>query len=152
MRRDENEMSEASFIDSVIEKSKVCRLGLVDGNKPYIVPLCFGYEENVLYFHAALEGRKIDILRANPNVCFEFDITGEITSSGMACGWGIEYQSVIGSGVAVFIEEPDEKRRALGAIVAQYSDRKFEFNENSMSGTTVFKVDIDSMTGKQSDG
>ena len=32
---------------------QVCRLGLCDGGEPYVVPLCFGYDGEALYFHAA---------------------------------------------------------------------------------------------------
>jgi len=49
-----------------------------------------------------------------------------------------------------FIEGLDEKRKALNIIMAQYSDQQFQFPENKVKATTVFKVEIESMTGKQS--
>ena len=123
---------------------------MVDGNKPYIVPLCFGYHENVLYFHGALKGRKIDFIRKNPNVCFEFDLITETIESKNACDWNMKYQSVIGFGKAVFIESSEEKRKALRIIMAQYSDRQFQFPENGLKTTAVIKVQVESITGKQS--
>ena len=60
------------------------------------------------------------------------------------------YQSVIGFGKAKFIEGLDEKRKALSTIMAQYSDQQFEFPKNKVKVTAVFKVEIESMTGKQS--
>ena len=47
MRRKEQEISDESAIKTIIEKAVVCRLGMVAGNQPYIVPLCFGYHENL---------------------------------------------------------------------------------------------------------
>jgi nitroimidazol reductase NimA-like FMN-containing flavoprotein (pyridoxamine 5'-phosphate oxidase superfamily) len=150
MRRKDKEISDESGIKAIIKQSNVCRLGMVNGSKPYIVPLCFGYQDNTLYFHGALEGRKIDLLRKNPNVCFEFDLGAETIESENACDWSAKYQSVIGFGKAVFIESVDEKRKALGIIMGQYSDRTFEFPENKLKATAVIKVEIDSITGKSS--
>ncbi len=150
MRWKDREISDESGIKAIINKAVVCRLGIVNGNTPYIVPLCFGYHDNTLYFHSALKGLKIDCISNNPNVCFEFDLFVEANESENACDWGMKYQSVIGFGKAKFIEDSDEKRNALGIIMAQYSDKQFEFPENKVKATAVIKVEIGSMTGKQS--
>ena len=150
MRRKDKEISDESAIKSIIERAKVCRLGMVDGKRPYIVPLCFGYRDNALYFHGASIGKKIDIIRKNPNVCFEFDLITEPMESENACDWSMRYQSVIGFGKAVFIESLDAKREALSVIMAQYSKRKFQFPEKMLNVTSVIKLEIESLTGKQS--
>lgn len=150
MRRKDKEISDESGIEAIIKKTNVCRLGMVNGNKPYIVPLCFGYHDNVLYFHGSLKGRKIDLIRKNPNVCFEFDLITETIESENACDWSIKYQSVIGFGKAVFIESSNEKRKALSIIMGQYSDQPFQFPENMLKATAVIKVEIESMTSKHS--
>ena len=149
MRWKDREISDESGIVAIIKKSVVCRLGMTSGNTPYVVPLCFGYHDNTLYFHCALKGMKIDCLRNNPNVCFEFDLNTEVKEAENPCDWGMIYQSVIGFGKAEFIEDPDEKRNALGIIMAQYSDKQFEFPENQVKATAVIRVEIESMTGKQ---
>ena len=148
MRRKDKEISDESDIKAVIEKTRVCRLGMVNGNKPYIVPLCFGYSDNALYFHGSLKGKKIDLIRENPNVCFEFDLLTETIESENACDWSMKYQSVIGFGKAVFVENEDEKHKALNIIMRQYTDRLFQFPKNMLKATAVIKVEIESMTGK----
>ena len=65
MRRKEKEIVEKSEIEAVISKASVCRLGMAEEGMPYVVPLCFGYENNTLYFHSAKEGKKVDILKKN---------------------------------------------------------------------------------------
>jgi len=151
MRRKEKEITEASAIEDIIKKSLVCRLALSEGNFPYIVPLSFGYRDKILYFHGPLKGKKIDIIRKNQNICFEFDINTEIVKAEDACHWSMKYQSVIGFGKAVLLEDLDEKRKALNIIMSQYSDRTFQFNDTTLKGTVVIKVEIESMTGKQSE-
>lgn len=151
MRRKEKEITEASAIEAIIKKSLVCRLALSDDNSPYIVPLSFGYRDRVLYFHGPLKGKKIDIIRKNQNICFEFDINTEIVKAEDACHWSMKYQSVIGFGKAVLLEDLDEKRKALDIIMSQYSDRTFQFNDVTLKKIVVIKVEIESMTGKQSE-
>ena len=92
---------------------------------------------------------KIEIIRKNSKVCFEFDSSVEIIEHENACNWDMKYLSVIGFGNAVFIEDVEEKRVALGVITSQYSQRPFSFPDDSIARTTVIKVDIESMTGKQ---
>jgi nitroimidazol reductase NimA-like FMN-containing flavoprotein (pyridoxamine 5'-phosphate oxidase superfamily) len=150
MRRSEKEIADESALKAVIHQSMVCRLGLSDGYHPYVVPLCFGYEDGFLYFHAALEGRKIEIIKRNNRVCFEFDIHAKIVESKEACDWGMRYKSVIGFGKAVILDDIEEKRRALEIIMRQYSDRSFLFPDDSVTRTAVIRVAIDSITGKQS--
>jgi uncharacterized protein len=150
MRRKDKAVSDVSAINAIIEKATVCRLGMVDGRNPYIVPLSFGYRDNALYFHGALKGRKIDNLKENPNVCFEFDVAVEALGNDDACDWSMKFQSVVGFGKASFVEGLEQKRQALGIIMAQYSDKTFVFPENKVNATAVIKVEIEKMTGKQS--
>jgi nitroimidazol reductase NimA-like FMN-containing flavoprotein (pyridoxamine 5'-phosphate oxidase superfamily) len=150
LRRKDKEITDRSEIESIIRKALVCRLGLTDNGTPHIVPLCFGYKDNRLYFHSAGVGRKIEILKRNNRVCFEFDDNLEVQAAKAACDWGMQYRSVIGYGRASFIEDPQEKRAALDVIMAQYADGAFEYSEKALGEALVIKVEIESMTGKKS--
>ena len=150
MRRKDKEITEKSEIESIIRNALVCRLGLTDNGTPYIVPLCFGYKDNRLYFHSAKVGRKIEILKRNSEVCFEFDDNVEVQAAKAACDWGMKYRSVIGYGRASFVEDPEEKRNALDVIMAQYADGAFEYSEKEFRKALVIKVEIESITGKKS--
>lgn len=150
MRRKEKEIKDKAEIESIIRNSLVCRLGMADNGTPYIVPLCFGYKDNCLYFHSAREGRKIEMLKRNNAVCFEFDGNLEVEAGKAACDWGMQYRSVIGYGRASFVEDPEEQRKALDAIMAQYADGAFEYSEKALGKVLVIKVEIESMTGKKS--
>jgi len=150
MRRSEKEITDQSAIEAIINASLVCRLALSDGDQPYIVPLSFGYQDKTLYFHSALEGKKIDIIKINNRICFEFDLNTEIIEAEKACKWGIKYQSVIGFGKAVLVHNIEEKQKALSIIMSQYSDRNFQFPDKAIKKTQVIKIEIEKMTGKHS--
>ena len=150
MRRSEKEITDKLAIEKIINASLVCRLALSDGNQQYIVPLCFGYQDRTLYFHSALEGKKIDILKKNKRTCFEFDVNSEIIKAEKACKWGMKYQSVIGFGKAVLVENIAEKKKALNIIMNHYSDRDFQFTDKAIKKIAVIKIEIEGMTGKHS--
>ncbi len=150
MRRGEKEIKEKEAIESIIRRSLVCRLGLADADQPYVVPLCFGYENSTIYFHGALEGRRIDIIRKNANVCCEFEAEAEVMPAEEVCQWAVKYQSVIAFGKAAVVESTEGKTRALAVIMRQYSNEEFQFPRDTVEKTAVIKVDIESMTGKQS--
>jgi nitroimidazol reductase NimA-like FMN-containing flavoprotein (pyridoxamine 5'-phosphate oxidase superfamily) len=137
-------------IEAIIQNATVCRLAMCDGNRPYIVPMCFGYRDETLFFHGALKSRKYDLLQQDPVVCFEFDILAEPLPANNPCDWDMRYQSVVGFGRAAMLEGRDAKRQALGIIAAQYAPGSHRFTDRKIDSTGVFKVVIDSMTGKTS--
>ncbi len=150
MRRKEREIQDREAIDAIIRECRVCRLGLTDGNEPYVVPLSFGYDGEAFYFHGASVGRKLDLLRQNCRVCVELDILDELRPSEEACRWSAGYRSVIGFGTAEIITDLELKRKALAIIMAHYSDGRYTFTDKALEGTVVIKVSIASITGKQS--
>jgi nitroimidazol reductase NimA-like FMN-containing flavoprotein (pyridoxamine 5'-phosphate oxidase superfamily) len=139
-----------NIIESIIRRASVCRIALSDDGQPYVVPVCFGYADNTLYFHSASSGKKLDILERNNAVCLEFDVDHEIVRSEDACKWSFNYRSVIGFGRAFFVKDLEEKKKALDLIVAHYDygGRPAEYPEATLRRTAVVRVEIQSMTGK----
>ncbi len=150
MKKKEKEIHDSALMEEIINRSKVCRLGLSDGHWPYVVPLCFGYRNNALFVHSALKGKKIKIIKENPRVCFELDIDTEIQKKSSPCRWGTNYRSIIGYGQAQILEGLEAKRHGLDIIMAHYSDQPWAFPDAALSKTAVIKVTISEMTGKQS--
>ncbi len=151
MRRRDKEVTDIQEIERIIKKANCCRLGLVDNDEPYIVPVCFGYERGSLYFHGALEGRKVELIRENNKVCFEIDVDVEVVKPGKSpCGWTMRYKSVIGVGRAYILEKDEEKSRALNLTMKHYSEGEFSISKSALDSVLVVKVDIESITGKQS--
>jgi nitroimidazol reductase NimA-like FMN-containing flavoprotein (pyridoxamine 5'-phosphate oxidase superfamily) len=148
MRRNDRQITDRNAIDSIIRRCSVCRLGMCDNGQPYIVPLSFGYDGRFLYVHAALAGRKVDILKRNNRICFEFDRLEEVTPAAQACNWSMKYESVIGVGVAEMVEDVDAKMAALNCIMRQYSSSDWTFTEQAVSTTSVYRIRIEEITGK----
>jgi nitroimidazol reductase NimA-like FMN-containing flavoprotein (pyridoxamine 5'-phosphate oxidase superfamily) len=151
MRRNELEIRDKSIITSIIRKAEVCRLALSHDNKPYVIPLNFGFQNDCLYFHSAVKGKKIDILRQNKNVCFEIDLDFKLIEGENACDCKASYYSVIGFGIAEFIEEIEKKKEALNIIMEHYTGKNnYSFNERILKKTAIIKIRITELSGKKS--
>ncbi len=114
---------------------------------PYGVPLNFALAGNSLYFHCAPEGRKIDLLRANPRVSFCVVGSTEVLPEQ----FGTKYESVVAAGT---VEElaAEEKRQGLILLVRKYSPNHvregLEYIDRHIDKTRVFRIRLDSITGK----
>ena len=152
MRRKDKEIKDKKELELIIRKANVCRIALSDNNMPYIVPVNFGYKDNSLYIHSATEGKKIEIIKKNNNVCFEMDIDHELSISEAPCSCSMKYRSIIGFGKAFIVEDLKEKQEALDVIVNQYFPNTiYQYNEKRIRDVLIIKVKINYMTGKKSE-
>lgn len=151
MRRKDKEIQDSDQIKKIIEKAQVCRLGLSNDNKPYIVPVSYGYDGNFIYFHTAVEGTKIDYMTTNPHICFELEYDVKvITNDTLACKWTQSFYSVIGFGTVREITDHQDKVKAFNHIMKHYSGREWEFNEELFNKTRHWQITIDQVSGKKS--
>jgi nitroimidazol reductase NimA-like FMN-containing flavoprotein (pyridoxamine 5'-phosphate oxidase superfamily) len=153
MRRKERKMADIQSIESVFSTADVCRVAFADNNTPYIVAMNFGYmlgPRNVLYFHCASEGKKIDMLQKNDYVCFQLDCEHNYYKGSKACGWGMRYKSVVGYGTISIIKDLTERKKALDLLMDHYGgDGVYDYDDKELVRTTILRLEISEMTGKQ---
>ncbi len=151
MRRKDREVVGLEAINEIIKEAEVCRVGFSVDNKPYIVPMNFGYQNQIFYFHCAKEGRKIEMLKSNPQVCFELDIHHKLIEGPTACDWTMTFASVMGEGTLSVVEDLDKKEEALNILMYHYSGKeKFDYPEAMLRRIAILKLDVTTMTGKRS--
>jgi nitroimidazol reductase NimA-like FMN-containing flavoprotein (pyridoxamine 5'-phosphate oxidase superfamily) len=151
MRRTDKEILDRELISLIIRQCQVCRLGLSKDNIPYIVPVSFGYDGTAIYFHTAKVGRKLDFINANNTVCFEFEHGVRVVPhEEEACNWSFSFRSVVGYGTARELCDQAEKHEGMQQVMKQYSEREWAMGSESIEAIKVWKIEIGSMTGKQS--
>lgn len=152
MRRKDKEITDPEIIRSILEQAEICRLGLVDKDEAYIVPVNFAYHNHHIYFHTARNGRKMELLKANPKISFELESHASIVSGPNPCDWTARYRSVMGKGIAVIDENTENKKAALDLIMKKYGWNSVElkYDESLLSRMCVVAVNILEITGKQS--
>lgn len=154
MRRTDREITDFDKMLEIMRDCDCCRLGLLDGNEVYIVPMNFGVRaENghaALYFHSACEGRKLDCLRNRPHIGFEMDTKHMLVEHETPCGYSFRYQSIIGSGTVSLIEGAAEKTAGLRCIMAHYSGREdWDFPQEALAHVSVLRLDITEWSCKE---
>ncbi len=154
MRRKEREVVNFEEIIGIIDKCNVMHLGMVDDGKPYVVPLNFGYEvigqKVVFYFHSAKQGRKIDLLKSNCDVCIEMENVLEVVKGEEACRWTQKYESVIAFGSVFELIDINEKKNAFDRIMVKNGYEGVPvYNAKVLEVTALYKVVISDLSGKR---
>lgn len=151
MRRRAKHMNDPESIRAVLREVDVIHLGMSDGTWPYVTPVNFVLEEDRLYIHSARKGRKMEILSANPRVCFQAEsrtALSEPADMDDACQYGMRFLSVMGFGTAAIHTDRPTLEHGLHALMARYSSRQFTFPEAILDKTAMIVVSIEVMTGK----
>jgi len=155
MRRKDKEITDIDEKINVVKKCKICRIGLSENNVPYIVPMNYGYDfENnalTLFFHSALTGKKLNIIKNNNNVCFEIDCDTKLIEAEKPCNYGYVFKSVIGFGKIIMLENPDEKIEGLNKIMRHQTEKEavYNFTYDEIKGVCVYKMVVEEFTGKR---
>ena len=138
-------------IERIIGKCEVCYVAMVDEeNKPYVIPMNFGYKDDCIYLHSSQTGKKIDILKKNSNVCVSFSTDHLLRwqSENVACSYSMKYRSVLAYGKVEFVEDSNQKIEALNIIMSQYTKKEFSYSEPAVKDVKVFKVVVEKLEGR----
>ncbi len=154
MRRKDREIRDRAALEDILARADACRLAFAAGGEPYIVTLNYGYswdgELPLLYFHCAREGRKLDLARAAPRVCFELDLDHELVAGPDPCEWGMKYASIVGYGELRELGDAAGRQAALGAIMSHYGWKNEGAYKPAVLGvTTLLELRVTELTGKR---
>ena len=153
MRRKDREVTGFSEIVKIVEQCEIVRLGLSDGDYPYIVPMNFAYEvkgeQLYLYVHGAMAGRRYELLRQNPVCSFEMDKPLYMDCITEMKDVTMRYLSVMGKATVTFLEGEDRKRAVDDVIMARHEETKnFVYNESALPRTAVLKLTVTEISAK----
>lgn len=171
MRRKDREMN-IEFGLEVIDKSTYGVLSMVDDdNELYGVPLSIARDGNTLYFHSAMDGRKVKILEKNPKVSvvlvgetkipeiYSNEELDEIMKDKSQAGifsskvFTTEFESAIVVGKVRLVEDEEERVRGLRLICQKYIPTKMAYFSMAvkagLKGTNVYSIEVEEITAKR---
>ena len=133
---------------AILNKAEYGVLSTISENgEPYGVPLNFCIIDRCIYFHCAVEGQKIDNIKQNSSVSFCAVGNTKILPDKFTT----KYESVIVSGEVEEVLDSN-KQIALEGLLNKYSpeffDNGIEYIESLREKTRVFKISINTLTGK----
>ena len=152
MTKRERQITDEAQIRKILDTAKVLHLGLSVNDEPYVVPMNYGYclEEGrlTLYLHSAVQGKKLDMIRANPRVFFELDCDRMPFEGKVPCQYGLVYSSVMGRGTACIVEDVEEKKQAMSLLMKTQTGMDFDFDDRLVSIVSVIRIDVTEYTAK----
>ena len=145
MRRTEREILDPEFMHQVLKDAQEIYISMNSGEAPYVLPVNHVFYQGCIFFHCALEGRKMDLLQADSRIGFStaVDIQVEKTTT--------RYRSVCGSGTVERVDDPVRKNEVLKAFAVRFmAPCVFPVSEQKFSHTCVMCIRIEKLTGKHS--
>lgn len=170
MRRKDREM-DRDFGYYVIDKARYGLLSMIDGDEPYGIPLSIVRNGEHLYFHSAIDGRKVNILAKNPIVSVAFvgdtripenfteeelkEIARDESKAVLLISsvFTTEYESVVIKGKVEMVEDEEERIKAMRLICEKYTPTKMEYFEMAIKAglkrANIYKIPIEEIRAKR---
>ena len=118
--------------------------------QPCTTALNHVYLDGALYFHSGPDGEKLDNIRQNPEVSYFIVDVAEVLYDQFTTA----FSSAVVNGVIKFVDEPEEKLRALTALVDRFSNEiipaqiKTDFIADGVNCVVMLKLVPEHMCGK----
>ncbi|NLW22560.1 MAG: pyridoxamine 5'-phosphate oxidase family protein [Tissierellia bacterium] len=170
MRRKDREMG-VDFALEVIDKAQYGVLSMVDGEEAYGIPLSIVRDGNSLYFHSAMDGRKVRIFERNPKVSIAFvgdvkvpelyskeeleEIAKDESKIGLLISkvFTTEYESAVVKGRIALVEDEEERIKALRLICEKYTPSKMDYFhlaiKPGLNRTNIYRIEMEEIKAKR---
>ena len=177
MRRiDRDSSADERVIEECIRDSQVIRLALDDGDSPYIVPLCFGYEKKdgkrFFYIHKNRHGHLAELIGMNGMCTFELEGSSRLFLDHEKGTCNMDYASIIGHGKIDIVDDEAERERCLVLLMDHidivddeaererclvllmdhYGRGDFDFDRRAMKAILVYRIEVTGLTCKATRG
>jgi nitroimidazol reductase NimA-like FMN-containing flavoprotein (pyridoxamine 5'-phosphate oxidase superfamily) len=154
MRRSDREVKDFGDIIKILDDCSEIHIALSANDKPYSVPLNFGYEVSdgklSIFIHGAKEGKKHDIIAQNQEVSFSGVSFAEFFKAQEAQRWSTYYKSVIGFGKISIVHSPQEKIKGLDLLMKHCGfTGSPSYSAQALDSVRIMKIAVEEITGKQ---
>jgi nitroimidazol reductase NimA-like FMN-containing flavoprotein (pyridoxamine 5'-phosphate oxidase superfamily) len=148
MRRADKQIS----VEAAWTAAKQCVYGVLamvaEGGTPYAVPVNFVCDGDAIYFHSAMEGRKAECLRKNPNIC----LTCVSDAQAVQERFTMQYTSAVIFGTVTEVTDKEKKCEALRMLCRRHAPDYLKKAEEVIAGgserTAVWRVTVEEISGK----
>ncbi len=157
-RRDRSK--DEGWIRSLLHRGEAAVLAAILDGEPVCLPRLYAYDEEkeAVYVHGAHGGVMGKVLnQAGDGVLLAMTVyeMGRLLPAEEALEFGVEYRSVVLTGIAVQVEDPEESLHGLRLILAKYAPHLKAGEDyapiatEELIRTSVIRMDIESWSGKE---
>ncbi len=158
MRLYKREIKDKHILREIVAECDVVRIGAMDQEGMFIVPVNFGYEflddgdteRLILYFHGAPEGRKAEAFEACRQVALEMDCGHRLITGDYTCSYSYAYRSIMGNGTVERLDSDEQKIYGLTKVMEHMAcGAAIDFNRSMLERAAVYRITVESFTGKE---
>ncbi|MDR1295377.1 MAG: pyridoxamine 5'-phosphate oxidase family protein [Bifidobacteriaceae bacterium] len=147
-------MSSPDEIERILQGCAIGRLGLMDGDVPYVVPMHMVYQRDgerfTVYFHGASAGHRGDLIGEGAPASFEVDRMLGVSPTDDPCNTTTYYESVMGRGWIEPCRDLAVKRQALTLFAQRFTPHlDSDFSAKPVDFVAVLRLRVDSVTAKR---
>ncbi|MEV7980497.1 pyridoxamine 5'-phosphate oxidase family protein [Streptomyces sp. NPDC086519] len=147
------------LVHAILDEGYLCHLGFVRDGAPVVLPTLYGRVGEVLYLHGSTGSRPLRMTgQADPGlaVCVTVTHVDGLVLARSAFHHSVNYRSVVVHGIAHQVTDPEEKRRALDALVdhvvpGRAADSR-PADKKELAATAVIRLDLDEVSAKTRTG
>ncbi len=156
-RKRERGSYDRGVIDAILDEALIAHLGIVDEHgQPFVIPTLHARSGDVVYCHGSTASRTLRALAAGAPTCLTVSLIDGLVLARSAMHHSANYRSAMLIGQAAIVEDPDEKRAALRAVVehivpGRWADVRAP-TENELAATSVLALAIDEASAKVRSG
>jgi nitroimidazol reductase NimA-like FMN-containing flavoprotein (pyridoxamine 5'-phosphate oxidase superfamily) len=142
-------------VHGVLDAGLVCHVGFVQDGQPFVIPMIYGREGEVLYLHGASKARIVKLLGSGAPVCVNVTLLDGIVAARSAFHSSMNYRSAVVFGTGRLIDDEASNLHALEVITEQALPGRWQELraplEREIAMTGVIAVAIESASAKLSD-
>jgi nitroimidazol reductase NimA-like FMN-containing flavoprotein (pyridoxamine 5'-phosphate oxidase superfamily) len=145
---------------SIIDEARICHVGITLEKQPYVIPMALGRNGRELLLHGSVVSRLVNSLAEGLPCCVTVTHLDGLVLARSAFHSSMNYRSVMVFGKAKLVNDPEEKRKGLDALVEHLapgrlaelrtSTRK-ELNATSLLSLPMETFSIKTRSGPPSD-
>jgi hypothetical protein len=139
-------------VHRILDEGLFCHLGFVAEGQPFVLPTIYARVEDTLYVHGSAASRMMGSLAKGIPVCLTVTLLDGLVLARSAFHHSMNYRSVVVLGTAAEVTGPEEKRRALDAIVDHVAEGRSREargpNDKELLATRVLSLPLEEVSAK----
>jgi len=152
VREPQRAVYDRDTVNQILDEAFLCHVGFVAEGQPFVIPMSYGRDGDVLYIHGSVASRMLRHLEQGVPVCITVTLVDGLVLARSVFNHSMNYRSVIILGTATLVDDPAEKLAALRAlsdhILPNRWDDSRQPNEKELKATSVLRLPINEFSAK----
>jgi len=152
VREPQRAVYDRAAVNQILDEALLCHVGFVADGQPYVIPMSYGRDGDVLYIHGSTASRMLRNLEQGVPVCITVTLVDGLVLARSVFNHSMNYRSVVILGTATLVDDPAEKIAALRAISEHILPHRWDDSrqpyDKELKVTSVLRLPIQESSAK----